>query len=83
MSDIELPEIEAFEVDHSFQVGFECGAIWAVMLHCDDEVREGATFNTHIQNAEMLLELADTIGYTIQSEELDEHWMIVRFAKNV
>lgn len=78
---IEIPEMDMFGINHDFQVGFECGAIWAIMLHTSDDVKDGATFTVHISNAEMLLELADTIGYRLQSKEEDDHWMVVVFTK--
>lgn len=79
---MDLPDIDVFGITHDYQVGFECGAIWAMMLHADDEVKDGASFVCHIQNAELLLYLADAIQYTIQSTELDEHMMQVVFKKN-
>ncbi len=68
----------AFDTDSAeFVRGFELGRLWATLrLNPDDPVEEYA----HAINAEMLLRLAEATGRGVQSEELGDDWLFVRFS---
>lgn len=60
-----------------FVRGVEVGRLWE-MLQREDELEEQVV---HVSNAEMVLRLAEACGRTVRSDELDGHWIAVRFGR--
>lgn len=66
-----------FDRDGDFAHGFEVGRLWAI-LSDTDEAWDG---EVHAVNAEMMLRLAEATERTVESEELGEGWLTVRFSE--
>ena len=60
-----------------FARGFEVGRLWTLLREYPGKRLEEYA---HVANAEMLLRLADATGRTVQSEELDDGWLLVWFS---
>jgi hypothetical protein len=67
-----------FDTDEpAFARGFEAGRLWALLRErpCE-EFEEYA----RADNAEMMLRIGEATGRHVRSEELDDGWLLVRFA---
>jgi hypothetical protein len=63
-----------------FARGFECGRLWALLRdEPDDEVEE----YVHAENAEMLLRMAEATGRHVQTEDVDDAWVLASFSAAV
>ena len=63
--------------DRNFTWGFECGRLWAILSE-SEEPWEG---EVHTANAEMMLRLAEATERTVESEEIGDGWLTVRFSE--
>jgi hypothetical protein len=61
--------------DPEFARGFEAGRLWT-RLRADGDALEA---NVCIENAEMVLRIAEATGRTVRSEELGSGWLAVSF----
>lgn len=62
----------------AFTRGVEVGRLWTILADADlHEVTE----TVHASNAEMMLRLAEARGFDVQSEDLDETWIVVTFTR--
>lgn len=59
-----------------FVRGVEIGRLWEILKHSEGPVQE----ILHASNAEMILRVAEAAGRPAHSEELDDVWLLVRFA---
>jgi hypothetical protein len=58
-----------------FASGFECGRIWALL-------RENAMaqdFDVHVENAEMMMRMAEATDRAFHAEEMKDGWVTVYF----
>jgi hypothetical protein len=69
--------LEFSNTERDFALGFECGRTWAILDGCDDPF----DCEMHVENAEMILRLAEATGRTVQSQEHDETWLTVQFSE--
>lgn len=58
-----------------FALGFECGRIWALCRSDEAEISE----TVHAANAEMMLRIAESTGRPVESTDVDDQWIEVRF----
>jgi hypothetical protein len=66
--------------DPEFARGFECGRLWALLrAEPDAEVEE----YVHAANAEMLLRMAEATDRHVQTEDVDDVWVIATFTAAV
>jgi hypothetical protein len=59
-----------------FVRGVEIGRLWEILKHSEGPVEE----IVHASNAEMILRVAEAAGRAVDSDELDDIWLMVRFA---
>jgi hypothetical protein len=70
----------AFDTDDpQFARGFEAGRLWTLLREQPDELEEYARG----ENAEMVLRIAEATGRSVQSEELEDGWLLVRFSEQL
>jgi hypothetical protein len=66
-----------FDTDGAeFARGFEAGRLWTLLREQPDEEFEA---NVSVENAEMVLRIAEATGRSVQSEELGCGWLHVNF----
>lgn len=67
----------AFDSDKpEFGRGFEAGRIWGLLSSSDEPM----THVLHVNNAEMVLRMAEATGRAAQGEELGDGWVEVQFS---
>jgi hypothetical protein len=66
-----------FDTDEAeFARGFEAGRLWTRLREAPDDPLEA---NVSVENAEMVLRIADATSRHVRSEELGDGWLSVRF----
>lgn len=60
-----------------FALGFEVGRLWSVLSQTDENYEA----EVHAANAEMMFRLAEATERTVDSEELGNGWLTVRFSE--
>lgn len=74
MEDVAL--LLGFDTDEpQFVRGFEIGRVWQLLRTDDDEHVE----TVHASNLEMLLRLAEATGRRVQTEDLDDTFVLATF----
>ena len=63
--------------DPTFVRGVEIGRLWEILKHTPEAFEQ----TVHVSNAEMMLRLGEATDRTVESEELDEIWMVVKFGE--
>ena len=63
--------------DKEFALGFEVGRMWSVLSQTDENYEA----EVHAANAEMMMRLAEATERTVESEELGDGWLTVRFSE--
>lgn len=67
--------------DTQFVRGFEAGRVYA-SLGAELEVRRDEAFMVHVENAEMMLRIAERYGLYVRSEGLEDGWLEVEFSSD-
>ena len=69
----------AFDTDEpEFARGFEAGLLWGKLQELDSY--SSATVMIHATNAEMAMRMAQECGMKFTAEDVDETFVVVRFA---
>lgn len=68
----------SFDTDNSeFVRGVEIGRLWEIIKNTPESFEQ----TVHLVNAEMVLRIAEAQDRIVESEELDDTWMIVKFGE--
>jgi len=66
-----------FDTDEpEFARGFEAGRLWTLLREQPDQELEA---NVSVENAEMVMRIAEATGRHVRSEELGSGWLHVHF----
>ena len=66
-----------FDTDSKeFTRGVEIGLLWAELFISKPQTFEATL---HLSNCEMLMRVAETLGYTVSIKELDDTWLEATF----
>lgn len=68
--------------DTQFVRGFEAGRVYASLGAELETVRRDEAFMVHVENAEMMLRIAERYGLYVRSEELEDGWLEVEFSSD-